>query len=713
VIGLNGAAASDRKRPRPTLPRWALVVGLMLVFTAAQTYQTWRQPMRGSVDTDIIMLQLIKRVDPTLFPTDPAYGDPTVLSPRMEKPGSSSYPAYEIPVTALYRLIGDPAAAMGLLVPLALFAFILGMWLLLSALGVRWWIALAAALASSYFQTLAVGTWGFQYLNAGMPRSFTHALLPWAVWLCLPWLLPAHSQDRRWWKLALVGLLIGLFANFNGTQSITIAVVLGGLLTLRLARRQIDLKSYGLFILSGLAGAATYAVGFPSQAVQSGGPALPVDFPTFASLVEWRMESQFPFALVDAVPLVDTLHGQIVLIAGVSILSVALYVLALWRTHPVLPLLALLAVQIGMAFLLNAGVYLLLPLGLSLLLFYRADDETFDKFRLFVEWWVICFLAFGLGGMLLHRLWYLTESLSLSVFVVEIPRGLLWIFLSIFVLLALASEQYARRFEGLPAVPLFLVAMWVFLSPLEFSQTWLVAALGALIFFPLVRPHERNQPLLRAIYVAAAATFAARLAFIPLDLEEFSLHAGLIGIACGLGWYAWTWLGDPLNRWASAGIAVTLVAALIGLPGNAPGTYTFPKAVADISSAYRYHWGWQRADWSEDILNLYAAAEWAKESTAADALFYVDNNRFRRVSLRSITHSRTDLGLAFHGRVRFIELYDSYLAFDEAYFDPGRIVDVACARQVDYIVLDRRHDFSLDLPLVFQAGPVRVYAVAP
>jgi hypothetical protein len=35
------------------------------------------------------------------------------------------------------------------------------------------------------------------------------------------------------------------------------------------------------------------------------------------------------------------------------------------------------------------------------------------------------------------------------------------------------------------------------------------------------------------------------------------------------------------------------------------------------------------------------------------------------------------------------------------------------ARQVDYIVLDRRHDFTLDLPLVFQAGPVRVYEVAP
>lgn len=711
-MDMSGVSSSDYKRPRLTWLQWVLVIGLMLVFTGAQTYQTWRQPMRGSPDTDIIMLQLIKRVDPTLFPSDPAYGDPTVLSPRMERPGSSSYPAYEIPATWLYRLTGKPEYAMGIMVPIALFSFVLGMWFLLSTLGIRWWLCLIAALSSSYIQTMAVGTWGYRFLNAGMPRSFTHSLLPWVIWLCLPWLLTAHQQDRRWWKLGLAGLLIGLFANFNGTQAITMAIVLGSLLTLRLMKRQVDLKSFGLFIVSGLIGASTYAVGLPSQTLRSAKVPLPVDFETYASLAEWRMGSHFPYELIN-IPFINSLQWQIALIIGVTILSLVLYILTLKSERRMLPLLAVLVLQIGMAVLLNIGLYLLIPVGVSLFLLYKADDDTFDKLYLFAEWWLICFLAFALGGMILHRLWYLTESMSLSVLVVEIPRGLTWIYLSIFVLLALASEQYVKRFESFPAVTLPVICVWIFTSPLEFSRVWMIAALGALIFIAIAKPHQQTQPVWQMVWIAILATLAARLAFIPLDLEEFSLHAGVIGAACGLGWYIWTQVQSPINRFATGGIAVAALAVLLWLPGNAPGRYTLVKAAGDIPSVYRADWGLQRGDWADDIVDLYKAAEWARESTEEDALFYVDKNRFRRVSLRSITHSGTDLGLAFHGQVRFIELYNNFISFNKAYFDPEQIVDVALEHHVDYIVLDQRHDFSLDLPLVYQVGVMRVYRVTP
>ncbi|MDD3579720.1 MAG: hypothetical protein PHW74_01720 [Desulfobacca sp.] len=113
---------------------------------------------------------------------------------------------------------------------------------------------------------------------------------------------------------------------------------------------------------------------------------------------------------------------------------------------------------------------------------------------------------------------------------------------------------------------------------------------------------------------------------------------------------------------------------------------------------------------SDYLKNEEELANWAREHTPKDALFYHQSAFFRYRARRSITHGHPTWGETGNYRTTdIVNLYYRSLKLQEAYKHPESLVQHAARLKADYIVIDKQEGVNLNLPLVFENQRFLVY----
>ncbi|MBI2841623.1 MAG: hypothetical protein HYX75_25175 [Acidobacteria bacterium] len=115
----------------------------------------------------------------------------------------------------------------------------------------------------------------------------------------------------------------------------------------------------------------------------------------------------------------------------------------------------------------------------------------------------------------------------------------------------------------------------------------------------------------------------------------------------------------------------------------------------------------QRSAIGEEYLDM---ADWIRENTLAGCVVHInDAPAFRALTLRPMTHSRSDITRALHGGHDPREISDRIERLQQAALDPTRLLSVATAAGADYIVLPANVHYELRLLKVFANKGYVVY----
>ncbi|HEY9076002.1 MAG TPA: hypothetical protein VIO61_05630 [Anaerolineaceae bacterium] len=137
--------------------------------------------------------------DPLAFAGDMLLGNPV---------GYTYYRALQVPIVRLVaKVVGDYGLATLLLLPIHVFFYLWGYYLLfLKIAGSRFWALLYAAANIGYFVIGAIDFWGIH--SNPLPRFTFSAALPYLILLFLRW----RHTPRLWWLvMAITGLLASVY----------------------------------------------------------------------------------------------------------------------------------------------------------------------------------------------------------------------------------------------------------------------------------------------------------------------------------------------------------------------------------------------------------------------------------------------------------------------------------------------------------------------
>jgi hypothetical protein len=695
--------------------KWWVVIAALVAFTAVQTYQAFRVPMFGSTDVQSKGSMLLKHMYPDLF-QDEVFG---VLDAERVHP-----PIFFTIMSGLTHLTGSLETAMGLVVPVVYLVFMFGMFKLLTRIGVVWPVALGATLLSTVNFYTVIGPWAFHYLNTALPRNWHTATLPWILLISWPW-LTEEVRDRPALLAASMGLAVGLSANLHPSNAYAIAEIIGFLLVLRLIRGEVHFTHLATCALGGFIGAFPYLIHLyvqrnPSEAASAGS----VDFSRFLKVVNERILYKFPYPALRVAGHTLRANEQVWLVWAYLALTLlfAFFFIRAWkqgRTPAVILLLSFGLVQLAMAWILTIDRELIL----IALIYWVAHTvlNRLDKVDLrLMEFLLACLLlGFVFGGWLLELLWRTFQATSLTPLITEQGQPIRFLFFPFIVFLARFADWVWLRLGVSPGVVVVLTGLLVFVLP-SGSVIWLVFTLLVLGLMIGGAGWENRPWWTESLLVGAVSAIACRLIFEVFGLDEFSIHALLVGMAAAICWLVWRLSQRHELRLGLSFVTVSLFAGgLLTIPGNFSGQpATLPMAITQqVPDEIRQNWGVERLNVNQAYLDEYELSQWAAQSTKEHSLFYYDGIRFRFWSRRNLTHGWKEIATAINTASAevAITLSDRYEIFEAGYQDPVLLQDLVASNAVDYVVfqpgLHRMEDIPDTWSIVFENDRYTVFQV--
>ncbi len=207
-----------RFEPPPRL-RGLLLGVIFAIFVSVPLYQATRQPRIGDIDIARIGLVILNRYDQAEFVGD--------IAMQADVWWRYYTPAYLGLVGTLYSITRDFEIALFILLVAVYMLLLSGFYLLGRKLAFPYMLAVALALLSGLFYSVALGLpWGGLKLDMAAARNVYLAAVPWLLLLALT-LYQRRDGTLSW---TLFGVIVGIAANMHSMSGVVFAGVIGILL---------------------------------------------------------------------------------------------------------------------------------------------------------------------------------------------------------------------------------------------------------------------------------------------------------------------------------------------------------------------------------------------------------------------------------------------------------------------------------------------------
>ena len=182
---------------------WLIPISMMVFFVLYQSWPIFTEPQFYSDDQRSNWLLALRQQDPSFLSHDYVFGNPLFQGHYI--------PVYLFLLHNLIRFSGGFDQAMIFLHSIMLPAYLLSMFILLRYITGNKWLAALIAIASALARgAIAQEIWAATDMRAVMPRTAFLVTVPVLCLLLFRW-LPA----KEWWRIPLMGVLIGLATNFH------------------------------------------------------------------------------------------------------------------------------------------------------------------------------------------------------------------------------------------------------------------------------------------------------------------------------------------------------------------------------------------------------------------------------------------------------------------------------------------------------------------
>lgn len=717
---------------REFLRAWSgpgLVLLVVLTFATIIAFQNPGDYTSDQLNHGTVVIQRLK---PENYARDYAFSDPDIFGYYT--------PTFVGIITDLTRLSGSFREALAwLILPVAGVYLISMTWLLYRITRHRW-LSVGVTLVSTYGSpALPLADYWVAILqrNRLTPRSLYQAVIP-ILLGCLLILLDERKGRHPAWAWGLYGLGLGMAANLHPVSAEATGIVFGGLVTLALLRSKVRLSDAWAAVPGVFLGAAPMLAAFFSGTEQVPVESYGFTFDTFYEIGDWRIETVWPWTWhnyrgIGQMLGIDSLLTpglQTVVVVGHAVLSGAI-AYGLWLTQRrdeagrirwVLWV-ALATVQVAMLVFLILGLWWLSIFVVIYLAYRLLHDGGLDWLDRRLLESVALIISLVLVTLVLQWLWRRYEVWELTLWGTQLPRGLRFVYLPAFIMLArLVALLYERRDWPVLVGVVALLALWSILRLTppngEVAEIGITFALGLMW---LGWPHPDDRPIVaRAAIVGLAGALVTEI-FVGRLLQDQSHWPALV---MGLGLAMLMWARDRWRSLRRPTLVALSLAAIATLALLTPVSYgedapppsrlaALPPAIGGYASEL---WGSafplnRIPIMDRNERSTQALYEWGRTLTPTDALFFTSSNEFRLEAQRSITHAKKDLGTAFFLRYPLVTFYNRFQQFEDAYDDPASLREAARSVEADFVIVERKDELDLGWPVAYENEHYQVYFV--
>lgn len=457
----------------PTRQAFFVSIVVILLFSVYQTWALFVSLPPLSTDQEILGAMILKLNDSSLFLRDDIFKNDDIF--RFYTPSFLMLGRFGI------QLMGDfNHGLLMYLLPLAVI-FLTGMFLLFFHILPNAPLALIMALLSSIQRWTIGGTyWGIFNGNLIVPRTFFLAFAPWLFWLL--WI---SFRDRGYWRLAGIGLAVGLLSNLHPVSGMHFMELMGLLL---LVTRSWNLRLlFQLMLVAGgfVLGVLPYLSHFvenasiPSEQMQ-------ISFQALEEALRFRLGYLiFPFTPMAFlnIPLGGVeqralIHVHLIL-NGIWLLVFLKqkYISGLKPSQSGRMYLMMILFQLPWVYwLLNFhSIVLLLAASVYPILIVSRKDLTLKEWLPVVLLTSIIFCTLELS-YLLQEIWVRAQALSLTNLLVQQARMAKFVLLPLFLLVFMGIGEIKRLWQKpiLNALPVLVLLVLSILSVYKdiFPRPW-------------------------------------------------------------------------------------------------------------------------------------------------------------------------------------------------------------------------------------------------
>jgi len=678
---------------------------VFVVFIAYHVYVGSFQLTALSGDQLNIGIMVLKQSRPELFAHDYAFKDMSLFR--------FYTPLWRWLIERIMGVTGDYAVSLLVLMPVIMFVYLAGMFVLAYYTTESVWAATLVSLISSLpWRGFPSDMWGVAGLQSVItPRGLFCMLAPWLFFLMFRW----FRRADRWWQLPLLAFLGGFGANLHPPSGMIFTqLLLSMILTQGINKK--TLTNLLLSALGAVAGAMPVLLNFVGH---TGGELGTVPFEVFYRIMHERLDhSLFPFRPPAFFGYPLNARAQEIMVwvyLGSMLLWGCIYLLYHRGRLPSLSP----KVVYGLLFILQApAAYLLTGFEATALVvitisywayrILRSEPDKLDRWLLYLIVLIFCYSF--VASYVLEHIWKHFELWLLTPLMAEQPRAARFIYLPLFL--------YAARFMQ-TAVKLgwkgcFLAVAAACLTAGAFPQDLFCSVgVGLLVLIWPEKKVLRDRPWLEAILEAATLGVTLKVVLALVGVGGSGWLA--LYVAVGYGVLA-LGMRYPAHRRRVLVSTFFLILACVAL--GVTGVYRFPVLSPLRSLALTPSRLWAQV--SPDHLKRLPArrrdalelCDWARTYTDVDSLFYHGTPEFRFRAQRSITHAWKDLGAAYYQGGRMVEFYDRYNELESSLYEVSSLLAQAEKYEVDYIVTAFSQSQPI-LPVAFSNSTYTVYRYDP
>lgn len=624
-----------------------IIILILLLIMTAWMVESVRKVDNINSDMHVVATMVAKDMDPDLYLRDVNYSTNELYQ--------FYTPIYRWMLRELWQLTGNFEVGLVWLTPFVLGAYLSGMFLLLMRVVRNPWLALGMTVASAgYYETMGEEIWGSGASNLMLARTIFTATVPFLTILALDvWQKPA------WGKAVLLGFGSGLAANLHPPSGMHFAAGIMAMLLLLHGFRSGWLRIWTM--LGAIAVAVLAGVGLTSFNYVHGTSKVDLidtEFQTLYSIVsEWYdmpfrpLEIKFrSLDLILAQPQLEVMFWT-GLIAGIVALGMYFAAIPRWPGLKRWVWLIGGVLAVWYAFAVALFNLIILFIIVALYIIYRFVRRSITQLDGILVGWVALIIAQSfIGYYLIVRLWEYSELVELTTLVGEQPRAGRFIYLPIFLLVALAALALVKE----------LAHRW----HLKEDHAGLSVSIGV---FVALGPGLSN---------------AIALNFIP---GLIALLVVIVAVAV-LAW----WLAHRHNSWLTRwGGVLGLAGAILILFGPlAPvsSPYLHIPAVNLLNAEARA----PSLAFKENDQALY---DWTTTHTEQNALFFwcdfgpITTLHFRLKAERGLTHHWRDLNQRTYNPGTLVIQHERYRQFERACRDLFTAVAAAAETGADFILV--------------------------
>jgi hypothetical protein len=319
-------------------------------------------------------------------------------------------------------------------------------------------------------------------------------------------------------------------------------------------------------------------------------------------------------------------------------------------------------------------------------------------------------------SVVIQLIWIRYEIWGLTAWGRMLPRGLRFIYLPAYVMIARILAAWQREF-GWSAV-LAGVTMILFPVTLRPFKRVLILLFTSLVLVWILWPKRDNRPsyVQFAVQGTSLAFVVERAAFL-MNVHHSHLPAiAAFLLMSGLAWLDHTHDQHPAMKYSLIS-GVLLIILLVPQRYQAGGnSQPLVAALKGSGEVLVDSVPWFKApSITNDDEALRAMAIWARNNTPADSVFYLDdakydhNIQFRFFAERSVTHSAKDRSVAYMLQYPFVEVIKRREELQAGFESVPSLTQMAAKYHADYVALPSSSELRPAWPIVYQNDNYTLY----